>query len=74
MIAASLRALKLRSASTELRDKLEARSAIGRMHLCGRLCRPPGVSVDEGAILGAGAIVLKDVKPWMIVIENMARD
>jgi len=44
------------------------------MHLCGRLCRPPGVTVDEGAILGAGAIVLNDVKPWMIVIENMARD
>ena len=34
----------------------------------------PGVTVDEGAILEAGAIVLKDVKPWMIVIENTARD
>jgi acetyltransferase-like isoleucine patch superfamily enzyme len=34
-----------------------------------------GVTVDEGAILEAGgAIVLKDVKPWMIVIENTARD
>ena len=30
----------------------------------------PGVTVDEGAILERGAIVLKDVKPWMIVIEK----
>jgi hypothetical protein len=34
----------------------------------------PGVTVDDGAILEAGPIVLKDVKPWMIVIENTARD
>jgi hypothetical protein len=34
----------------------------------------PGVTVDEGAILEAGTIVLKDVKPWMIVIENTACD
>jgi acetyltransferase-like isoleucine patch superfamily enzyme len=33
-----------------------------------------GVTVHEGAILEAGAIVLKDVKPWMIVIENTALD
>jgi putative colanic acid biosynthesis acetyltransferase WcaF len=33
----------------------------------------PGVTVDEGATVGAGAIVLKDVKPWMIVIKNTAR-
>ena len=34
----------------------------------------PGVTVNEGAILGAAVIVLKDVKPWMIVMENTARD
>jgi serine acetyltransferase len=34
----------------------------------------PGVTVDEGAIIEAGAVVLKDVKPWMIVSENTARD
>jgi acetyltransferase-like isoleucine patch superfamily enzyme len=34
----------------------------------------PGVTLDVGAILKAGAIVLKDVKPWMIIIENTARD
>jgi len=34
----------------------------------------PNVTVDKRANLEAGAIVLKDVKPWMIVIENTARD
>jgi len=34
----------------------------------------PNVAVDKRANLEAGAIVLKDVKPWMIVIENTARD
>jgi putative colanic acid biosynthesis acetyltransferase WcaF len=30
----------------------------------------PGVTVDEGAILEAGAVVLKDMKPWMTVVEK----
>jgi hypothetical protein len=34
----------------------------------------PGVTVDKGANLEAGATVLNDVKPWMIVIENTVRD
>jgi len=34
----------------------------------------PGVTFGEGVILKARAIVLKDVKPWMIIIENTARD
>jgi hypothetical protein len=47
------------------------------------LTRTPGIHLAlgwpckgryEGAILEAGAIVLKDMKPWMIVIENTARD
>jgi hypothetical protein len=28
----------------------------------------------KGAILEAGAIVLKHMKPWMIVIKHSARD
>jgi len=30
----------------------------------------PGVTVNENAILGAAVIVLKDMKPWMIVMEK----
>ena len=40
-----------------------------------RIARTPlSVTVNESAILGAAVIVLKDVKPWMIVMENTARD
>jgi len=28
----------------------------------------------KGAILEAGALVLKHIKPWMIVIKHSARD
>ena len=53
--------------------------------LQGALAEPPaplycadlvghGVTVNEGAILGAVVILLKDVKQWMIVMENTARD
>ena len=73
MAAASLKAHELLSASTELRDKLEARSAWTHGFCAGTFVAP-GVTVDDGAIVRAGVIVLKDVKPWMIVLENTARD
>ena len=41
---------------------------------CAEVFVGPGVTIDEGAILEAGPVVLKDVKPWMIVIENTARE
>jgi putative colanic acid biosynthesis acetyltransferase WcaF len=34
----------------------------------------PGVTVGEGAILGARAVVTKDVAPWMVVAGNPARE
>jgi hypothetical protein len=34
----------------------------------------PGVTVNESAIFGAEVIVLKDLKPCMIGMENTARD
>jgi serine acetyltransferase len=34
----------------------------------------PGVTVNHGAIVGAGVIVLKDVKAWMIVVGQPARE
>jgi len=33
----------------------------------------PGVTVGEGAIVGARAVVVKDVEPWTIVAGNPAR-
>jgi len=33
----------------------------------------PGVTVGEGAIVGARAVVMKNVEPWAIVAGNPAR-
>jgi putative colanic acid biosynthesis acetyltransferase WcaF len=34
----------------------------------------PGVTIGEGAIVGARAVAMKDVRPWSIVIGNPARE
>jgi len=34
----------------------------------------PGVTIGEGAIVGARAVAIKDVRPWSIVIGNPARE
>jgi acetyltransferase-like isoleucine patch superfamily enzyme len=36
-------------------------------------CILPGVTIGEGAIVGAGAVVTKDVEPWVIAAGNPAR-
>lgn len=33
----------------------------------------PGVTIGEGAVVGAGSVVTKDVKPWTVVAGNPAR-
>jgi putative colanic acid biosynthesis acetyltransferase WcaF len=33
----------------------------------------PGVTVGEGAVVGARAVVMREVEPWMIVVGNPAR-
>jgi putative colanic acid biosynthesis acetyltransferase WcaF len=38
--------------------------------ICADTFVDPGITVREGAIVGARAGVMKDVKPWMIVIGN----
>jgi putative colanic acid biosynthesis acetyltransferase WcaF len=34
----------------------------------------PGVTIGEGAIVGARAVAIKDVKAWSIVVGNPARE
>jgi acetyltransferase-like isoleucine patch superfamily enzyme len=33
-----------------------------------------GVSIGEGAVIGAGAVVTKDIAPWRIAVGNPARE
>lgn len=34
----------------------------------------PGVTVGEGAVIGARAVAVKDVGPWAVVVGNPARE
>ena len=34
----------------------------------------PGMKIEDGAVVGAGAVVTKDVAPWMVVGGNPARE
>ena len=41
--------------------------------ICARAIILPGVTIGEGAIVAAGAVVTKDVEPWSVVAGNPAK-
>jgi putative colanic acid biosynthesis acetyltransferase WcaF len=41
--------------------------------VCARAFVGPGVTVGEGAIVGAAAVVTRDVEDWTVVAGNPAR-
>lgn len=41
--------------------------------ICAEAFVGPGVSIESGAVVGARAVINKDVDPWMIVAGNPAR-
>jgi len=34
----------------------------------------PGITIGEGAVVGPHSLVVKNVKPWTVVIGNPARE
>jgi len=44
-----------------------------RAWICYRAIILPGVSIGEGAVIGAGAVVTKDVEPFAIMAGNPAK-
>ena len=42
--------------------------------VCAHALVGPGVTIGEGAILGARAVAMKNTNPWTIVVGNPARE
>jgi putative colanic acid biosynthesis acetyltransferase WcaF len=43
-----------------------------RVWICADAFIGPGVTVEEGAVIGARSVVVKDVEPWVVVTGNPA--
>jgi putative colanic acid biosynthesis acetyltransferase WcaF len=41
--------------------------------VCARACVLPGVRVNDGAVLGLGAVATKDLDPWQVYAGNPAK-
>lgn len=53
---------------------LTPRITIGQQAwICADAFVGPGVSIGEGAVVGARAVAIKNVAPWTVVAENPAR-
>lgn len=44
-----------------------------RAWICAEAFVGPGVTVGEGAVIGAAAVVIRDVEPWIVVGGNPAK-
>ena len=56
---------------TEYRNALRAPITVGRFCIVGaNAVVLPGVSIGEGAVVGAGSVVTRDLEPWGVYIGN----
>ncbi len=45
----------------------------GQVWICADAFVGPGITIGEGAVVGARSVAVKDVKPWSVVAGNPAR-
>ncbi|MEG0517594.1 MAG: acyltransferase [Bacteroidales bacterium] len=51
-----------------------AKIKIGRNVQCGaRVMIMPGITIGDGAVIGAGSVVVKDIPAWAIAVGNPAK-
>ncbi len=48
-------------------------TVLDKVWICSEAFVGPGVTVGEGAVIGARSVVVKDVPPWMVMAGNPAQ-